>query len=93
MLGYVCILNGFMKISVIGLGKPGAPLAAVLASKGFPVIGSDLNPAFVESINDGRAPVDEPRLQELISDNRDRRARCLSDLRNGLQSAVSSPSE
>jgi len=61
-----------MKISVIGLGKLGAPLAAVFASKGFPVVGTDLNPAFVDAINAGRAPVDEPRLQELISENRER---------------------
>ena len=56
-----------MKISVVGLGKLGAPLAAVLASKGFVVIGTDLNPAAVAAINAGRAPVDEPGLQELVS--------------------------
>jgi UDPglucose 6-dehydrogenase len=61
-----------MKISVIGLGKLGAPLAAVLASKGFRVIGTDLNPLLVDAINAGRAPVDEPRVQELIDENRDR---------------------
>jgi len=61
-----------MKISVIGLGKLGAPLAVVFASKGFPVVGTDLNPVFVDAINDGRTPVDEPRLQELISENRER---------------------
>src|SRR5436190_5754910 len=61
-----------MKLSVLGLGKLGAPLAAVFASKGFPVIGSDLNPSFVDAINAGRTPVDEPRLQELISENRER---------------------
>jgi UDPglucose 6-dehydrogenase len=61
-----------MKLSVIGLGKLGSPLAAVLASKGFPVVGTDLNATFVDALNDGRAPVDEPRLQELISDNRER---------------------
>jgi UDPglucose 6-dehydrogenase len=61
-----------MKISVIGLGKLGAPLAAVLASKGFPVVGTDLNPALVDAVNAGRAPVDEPRLQELITENRER---------------------
>src|SRR3954468_3914569 len=61
-----------MKISVIGLGTLGAPLAAVLASKGFPVVGTDLNGAFVDAINAGRAPVDEPRLQELIEENRER---------------------
>src|SRR5262245_24851195 len=61
-----------MKISVVGLGKLGAPLAVVLASKGFRVIGTDLNPAFVEALNAGKAPVDEPRLQELIDENRSR---------------------
>jgi UDPglucose 6-dehydrogenase len=61
-----------MRISVLGLGKLGAPLAAVLASKGFPVIGSDLNPAYVDAVNAGRSPVDEPHLQELIEDNRAR---------------------
>ena len=61
-----------MKLSVIGLGKLGSPLAAVLASKGFPVVGTDLNPAFVDALNDGYAPVDEPRLQELITENRER---------------------
>lgn len=58
-----------MKISVVGLGKLGAPLAAVFASKGFHVIGTDLNAAAVAAINEGRAPVDEPGLQELISAN------------------------
>lgn len=61
-----------MKVAVIGLGKLGAPLAAVLASKGHDVIGVDMNPAFVEAINEGRAPVVEPQLQELIDKSRDR---------------------
>jgi UDPglucose 6-dehydrogenase len=55
-----------MRTSVIGLGKLGAPLAAVLASKGHHVIGVDLNPEYVRLLGCGRAPVDEPRLQELI---------------------------
>jgi UDPglucose 6-dehydrogenase len=55
-----------MRISVVGLGKLGSPLAAVFASKGFDVIGNDVNTSFVDAINEGRAPVDEPRLQELI---------------------------
>src|SRR4051812_37982107 len=61
-----------MKISVIGLGKLGSPLAAVLASKGFPVVGTDLNVDFVNAINAGKAPVDEPRLQELIDEHQER---------------------
>jgi UDPglucose 6-dehydrogenase len=61
-----------MRISVIGLGKLGSPLAAVLASKGFSVVGTDLNKSFVDALNSGTAPVDEPRLQELIDANRER---------------------
>jgi len=61
-----------MKISVIGLGKLGSPLAAVLASKGFEVIGSDINAMYVDAINAHRAPVDEPGLQELIDGANDR---------------------
>jgi UDPglucose 6-dehydrogenase len=61
-----------MKISVVGLGKLGAPLSAVMASKGFTVVGTDLNQDYVDALNAGRAPVDEPRLQELIDQNRQR---------------------
>ncbi|MBV9521059.1 MAG: UDP-glucose/GDP-mannose dehydrogenase family protein [Hyphomicrobiales bacterium] len=60
------------RISVIGLGKLGAPMAAVLASKGFDVIGLDLNDKFVAAINKGLAPVQEPRLQECIDKGRSR---------------------
>lgn len=55
-----------MRISVFGLGKLGSPLAAVLASKGHEVIGFDVNPEFVRLMAAGKAPVVEPRLQELI---------------------------
>lgn len=51
---------------VIGLGKLGAPLAAVLASRGFEVTGVDLDPAVVTAVNAGRAPVAEPGLQALF---------------------------
>lgn len=61
-----------MKLSVVGLGKLGSPLAAVLASKGHNVIGIDLNKEYVDLINKGIAPFDEPQLQNLISANRAR---------------------
>ena len=57
-----------MRISVIGLGKLGSPLAACLAAKGFTTIGVDRNEAYVEAINDGRAPVYEPQLAEMIAE-------------------------
>lgn len=54
------------KLSVIGLGKLGACSAACFASKGFDVIGVDINKDFVDSINNGKAPVYEPRLQKTM---------------------------
>jgi UDPglucose 6-dehydrogenase len=61
-----------MKIAVVGLGKLGAPLAAVLASKGNDVLGIDVNPEAVRLVNEGRAPVEEPGLQKLMSATRER---------------------
>lgn len=61
-----------MKISVIGLGKLGACTAACFAWKGFDVIGVDVNKRVIEMINNGRSPVHEPGLQELIERSRGR---------------------
>lgn len=54
------------RVSVIGLGKLGVPLAACLASKGFQVIGVDVDNDRLESINKGIPPVFEPGLKELM---------------------------
>lgn len=61
-----------MRVAVVGLGKLGAPLAAVLASKGNDVVGVDVNENAVSLVNSGRAPVEEPGLQDLITASRDR---------------------
>lgn len=61
-----------MKLSVIGLGKLGLPLAAVLASKGYEVIGVDLNAQVVQQLNAGLSVVEETGLQNLISQYKDR---------------------
>jgi len=53
-------------ISIIGLGKLGAPIAACIASKGHRVIGVDVNPCTVQMINDGVPPLVEPGLEELL---------------------------
>lgn len=47
-------------------------MAAVFASKGFPVVGTDLNSTLVDALNAGKAPVDEPGLQDLITASRER---------------------
>jgi UDPglucose 6-dehydrogenase len=61
-----------MRIAVVGLGKLGAPLAAVLASKGNEVLGIDVNPEVVRLLNEGSAPVEEPGLQALVSASHER---------------------
>jgi UDPglucose 6-dehydrogenase len=61
-----------MNISVVGLGKLGSVLAGVMADRGHRVIGVDINPAFVSAINQGRAPVREPGLDQMIAGNRER---------------------
>ena len=53
-------------VSVVGLGKLGAPLAACLAAKGLRVIGVDADLHKVQAINEGHAPVYEPQLEEFI---------------------------
>jgi len=54
-------------VSVIGLGKLGAPMAACFASKGYQVLGVDADLRKVEAIRQGRSPVFEPHLPELLA--------------------------
>jgi len=72
-----------MDVTVVGLGKLGSPLAAVLASKGHNVIGVDLNAEFVSQINAGQAPVVEPQLQDLITAHR-ARLRATTDFNDAI---------
>ncbi len=56
-----------MKIEVIGLGYIGLPTAALLASKGLEVHGSDIDDGIVQTINEGSSPIVEPGLEKIIS--------------------------
>jgi GDP-mannose 6-dehydrogenase len=56
-----------MRITVFGLGYVGAVSAGCLARRGHQVVGVDVNPRKVASINDGQAPVLEPGLSEAIA--------------------------
>ena len=58
--------------SVVGLGKLGSALATCLSSRGFTVIGVDLDTELVASLNAGRTRLAEPGLAELVVANRDR---------------------
>ncbi len=56
-----------MNISVVGLGKLGLPLAATIASKGFFVLGVDINKKVVDELNQGRTSLNETNLANLIN--------------------------
>ncbi|HEY0427886.1 MAG TPA: nucleotide sugar dehydrogenase [Pyrinomonadaceae bacterium] len=60
------------KVSVIGLGKLGASMAAAFASRGLEVIGVDVNRNSIDLVNQGKAPVQETNLDEVIGANKER---------------------
>jgi len=55
-------------LSVIGLGKLGIPMAVCLARQGFHVIGADINQNTVDALNEGRSPIFEPGVGELLNE-------------------------
>lgn len=57
-----------MRVSVLGLGYVGCVSAACLASLGHEVVGVDVNPVKVDLVNDGKAPVVEERIGEMIAE-------------------------
>src|SRR5216110_839139 len=59
-------------ISVIGLGKLGAPIAACFAARGFQVIAVDIDAQKADAIGRGAPPVHEPRLAELLKESKGR---------------------
>lgn len=58
-----------MRLSVIGTGYLGATHAACMAELGFEVIGVDIDPAKVETLQSGRIPFYEPDLPEVLARN------------------------
>src|SRR6476646_2373188 len=58
-----------MNVSVFGLGYVGSVSAACFAEDGHTVVGVDIAPAKVASLNEGRSPIVEKGLDELIARN------------------------
>ncbi len=56
----------FRRISVVGLGYIGLPTAAVIASRKIQVIGLDVSPLVVETINQGKIHIIEPDLDMVV---------------------------
>lgn len=59
-------MSSFSKICVIGLGYIGLPTAAVFASRRLEVVGVDVDPNAVETINRGQIHIVEPELDMLV---------------------------
>ncbi len=61
--------SGLVPVAVYGLGKMGLPLASVFADVSRNVIGADIDPDVVETINTAGCHVKrEPGLEELVGD-------------------------
>lgn len=56
-----------MRVSVLGLGYVGAVCTACLAARGHSVLGVDIAQVKIDLINQGKSPIVEPGLEELIS--------------------------
>ena len=56
-----------MRVSVFGLGYVGSVSAASFAADGHQVVGVDMNPDKVASVNAGRGPIIEPGLDDLLA--------------------------
>ena len=58
----------FEHICVIGLGYIGLPTASTFATHGIKVTGVDSNPRVVTSLQNGKAHIYEPGLNEVVSE-------------------------
>ncbi|GAB7011590.1 nucleotide sugar dehydrogenase [Halorubrum trueperi] len=66
------LVGGDVPVAVYGLGKMGLPVASVLASVTGNVVGADVDPDVVESVNAGESHVrGEPGLDGLVADRVD----------------------
>ena len=62
-------LNKKKQISIFGLGYVGFPTANLIASKGYKVIGVDINEKLVNSINSGDYVFEEEEINNLFKEN------------------------
>lgn len=67
------------KVVFLGLGYIGLPTAAVAAHHGYEVVGVDVNPEVVETVNQGRVHLVEPNLDKIVKEAvRNRHLRAVS---------------
>lgn len=56
------------KVVFLGLGYIGLPTAAVAAHHGYEVVGVDVNPEVVETVNQGKVHIVEPDLDKIVKE-------------------------
>jgi UDP-N-acetyl-D-mannosaminuronic acid dehydrogenase len=59
----------FDKICVLGLGYIGLPTASTFAKNGINVVGVDVNPHIISSLQNGQVHIYEPGLRALVQDS------------------------
>ncbi|HEY0552577.1 MAG TPA: nucleotide sugar dehydrogenase [Verrucomicrobiae bacterium] len=81
-------MKPIQNVSVFGLGKLGACIAATFAARGFHVVGIDIDAEKVNRVNAGLPPVEEPLLAETIASSR-AHLRATLDVREAVATDVS----
>src|ERR1700719_283090 len=65
-------MKSIKSVSVCGLGKLGACMAATFAARGFSVVGVDIDPEKIRKVNAGEPQVHEQLLAETMQEGRER---------------------
>ena len=68
-----------MNVSIVGSGYVGTTVAACFAGLGHDVVNVDVDEDVVAAINDGRAPIHEPGLDELLAEHGGESLRATTD--------------
>ncbi len=68
-----------MKIGIVGLGFVGLSLTSVLSSKGYDVIGIDIDKEKCKKISDGISPFFEPELEKLLRSGLKKKLKIVDD--------------
>lgn len=75
-----------MKITIFGSGYVGLVTGACFAEVGNDVLCVDIDQQKIDSLNEGRIPIHEPGLEEIVAANRKvGRLRFTSDIREGVE--------
>jgi GDP-mannose 6-dehydrogenase len=74
-----------MRLSIFGLGYVGIVSSACFARRGHEVVGVDVNPQKVELVNDGKSPIVEEAIGEMVLESvRAGRLRATADVHDAI---------